>query len=275
MSIYMSEASCTGTGEWPEAIAKVKHIAGDIAIIRCSGGRHVWMPTSASSVVGPGTRLLVAGGGLPLAGMENLGIERAVLVAGQDSLFNQEKVEVDTDGLPLCPNCRRGLTYHDSDTDADSDTETMSGLSVERLNCLECGDEFELVNDPVDGNRLHPVANTKRGRSRKRVSVGAVELPVGVGAAPGVAMARAGNGIEIVLVNPTSESAAGVEDALVGFGESVQHAGDGWVIDMNSPFAGEVGPAYVSLVKLHRLISQRGVPPGLFRDLRDWVAGRS
>ena len=273
----MSESSCLGTGTWPEVIAKSKHEAGDLTIIRVTGGQHVWMPAEAAACVRMGTRLKVAGGGLPLQGLEHLGIERAMTLASDNSLFGEEDVEVDGDGLPICPDCHGSLNYESTGS---RDSETMGGSSVEYLACEGCGETFELVNDPINGSRLYPQASS-RGRSRGRVAVGALLEPevnpdagrVDVGVA-GVAMARAGEGFEIVVVNPDPGTAAAVETALQGFGTASPAGENKWVIDTSRPFAGDIGLAYVSLVKLHRLISQRGVPPSLFRDLRDWVSGR-
>jgi len=278
MSIYINEASCLGPGSWPEVVAKAKHTAGGIAIIRVSGGQHVWMPADAAAGVRTGTKLLIAGGGLPLQGLENLGVERAVL-ASQDSLFEEDSVDYDGDGQPLCPGCKRSMEWESAGS---RDTETMGGHEVEYLGCPGCGAKYELVHGFGGDVELYPTAS--RGRSRSRVAVGAVGDPVNVGGepgrvdvgvTPGVAMAQKGPGIQIVLVNPDREAAAAVEDALAGFGASVTSTDDTWLIDTSQPFAGDIGKAYISLVKLHNLISQRGVPPGLFRDLRDWVAGRS
>jgi hypothetical protein len=286
MSIYIDEASCLGSGSWPEVAAKAKHVAGDISIIRVTGGRHVWMPSDAAAAVRTGTKLLIAGGGLPLQGMENMGIERAVL-ASQDSLFEgggydtaEEGARFDSEGLPLCPGCGHAMHWESAGL---RDTETFGGDEVEYTACPSCGKKWELV-----GRRnLYPTSSA-RGRGRRasggrvnvgsgpeRVNVGSEPGPVDVGTTPGVAMARRGPAIQVVLVNPDEEAAALVADALSGFGASVTGDGDSWLIDTSQPFVGDIGAAYISLVKLHRLISQRGVPPGLFRDLRDWVAGRS
>jgi hypothetical protein len=279
MEMSISGASCLGAGSWPEVIAKSFHPAGEITIIRATGGRHVWMPSLDASRMCPGARLKVSGGGIPLMGMESLPIERAVAVASQESLFEEDSAEFDPDGLPLCPHCRIGMDWEEAGF---RETETMGGHGVEYLRCPECGQAFELVAN----KRLYPAEAASRGRGRGRrvsqmVAVGAsqqVPESVDVGAVPrtpGVAMGKGADGIFVELVNPTAEASASVRSALAGFGGAVREEDSRWTIDMSRPFSGAIGPAYVSLVKIHELISMRGVPPGLFRDLRDWVAGRS
>ena len=264
-----------GTGSWPRVMAKAKHEAGDVSIIRVTGGSLVWMPADAAAEVRTGTRLLIAGGGLPLQGLEHLGVERAVL-AGQQGLFEGEGdllhdgIARDVNGAPLCPMCGGSMMSPRFGDVPESD-------DVEYFYCPACQEKWELVHD-YDGAELYPTSSRKRGRqvlAGEPVNVGGSVEPVNVDGGPGVAMARAPRGFQVVLVNPGEEAAAAVDDALSGFGTATRAAENVWVIDTSEPFAGSQGPAYTSLVKLHRLISQRGVPPSLFRDLRDWVAGRS
>ena len=41
------------------------------------------------------------------------------------------------------------------ESSGDRDTETMGGLEVEYLRCSLCGKGYELILDPLDGDRLY------------------------------------------------------------------------------------------------------------------------
>jgi hypothetical protein len=240
------------------------------------------MPASDAAGVGPGTRLKIAGGGLPLMGMENMGVERAVL-ASQESLFDpgyddDGRARFNSEGRPLCPDCGRVMDAVDTEDGKYRDYETMGGYEIDYYWCPVCQREYELI----EGDITRASSGAGRGRGRRRtVAVGApgghaAGSPVDVGAPPrqpGVAMASRPEGIEEVLINPAPEARAALGEVLGGFGELQPFGADGYVIDTSVPFAGDTGRAYASLVQLHRLISQRGVPPDLFRKLRDWVSG--
>ena len=56
------------------------------------------------------------------------------------------QIEYDSDGMPICPECRTSLHYAPA---GNRDTETMGGYSVEYFRCPECGEKFEIINDDI------------------------------------------------------------------------------------------------------------------------------
>ena len=56
------------------------------------------------------------------------------------------KIDYDSDGQPLCPDCGKSLGCESAGT---RDTETMGGYSVEYFRCdAGCG-SFEVIDDEI------------------------------------------------------------------------------------------------------------------------------
>lgn len=283
MSIH-TDSSCM-SGGMERTMAKQVHAAGSCSIVRAAGGRMFWMSSSDARAVKPGTEILVEGSEHAALGPC---CPRAILASpvapGGESLFEGsggydpgEGARFDSDGLPLCPGCGSAMDWDE----AAGDGETMGGLEVEYAACPACGERWELV----DNSRLYPTASRDRHRRRAGSSLirraRTSRLAVGVGAderRPGVAIGKAGEDMYFALSNWDPDSRRAMEEMLEGLAPHVAPAlqkGDAvlWTVETSRPFAGDRGAAYASLVKLHELLSSRGVVPSSFRDLRNWVSG--